>query len=506
MKKTLVVFALFSVLIFVVSCGDSSKKDDKTDSGDTVTDEDSVGQEDSVGPEDTGDAEESVDTEVPDDADTTPGHEPDDDTDTVGEPSEAEECIAAGGTYNMSAEGGTCTKNVKCTDLPENAEWNSGDTYTQTYYDGSWSEEIPAEFSEKAGECHFKCKEYYFYDPASGQCLNPCDSDPCGEVGCLATSASAYFCKCQEGYWLGSGKGCQETRPNIGNICTGQNKCYNNTKEIACPAEGEDFFGQDAYYASLGICIPKSFEVQTISDQKVVVDRNTGLMWQQKIPVKKFSWESAVSYCNDLSYAEYSDWRLPNPKELLTIVDNSKNDPAIDETYFPDTPDSHFWSSSVYVAASGNAWGLDIRGKFEFFEKSGTHYVRCVRGDSLPNSSFETDSTSEDEVVVKDLSTGHLWQKTIVGGKTWQQALDYCEKLTYAGYSDWRLPNRNELVSLSNYEKYQPASDFPNMERKIFWSSFTISEDLVLSVDFDDGYTGSANKNDSSDIYVRCVK
>ena len=493
MKKISVVFALFAALIFVVSCGGSSKNDEKTDSGDTIIDEDPA------------DTEETVDTEVPDDADTTPGHGPDDDTDTVVEPSEAEECIAAGGTYNMSSEGGTCTKNVKCTDLPENAAWNGDPSYTMSYADGSWSEEIPAEFSEKAGECHFKCKEYYFYDPASGQCLNPCDSDPCGEVGCLATSASAYFCKCQEGYWLGSGKGCQETRPNIGNICTGQNKCYNSAKEIACPAEGEDFFGQDAYYASLGICIPQSFEVQTVSGQKVVVDRNTGLMWQQTIQAKKISWDAAVSYCNDLSDAGYSDWRLPAPKELLTIVDNSKNDPAIDETYFPDTPNSYFWSSTVYFANSGNAWGMDASGKFEFFEKGGAHYVRCVRGDAMPNSSFETESAS-DEVVVKDLSTGLLWQKTIVGDKTWQEALDYCENLTYAGHSDWRLPNRNELVSLANYEKYQPASDFPDMQRQKFWSSFTFSGDVVLSVDFDDGYTGSANKSDSSDIYVRCVK
>ena len=89
---------------------------------------------------------------------------------------------------------------------------------------------------------------------------------------------------------------------------------------MICPVEGEDFFGQDAWYASLGKCAPQSFTVQTISNQKVVLDNNTGLMWQQTIPTDPYKWDGAVSYCNSLSYAGYSDWRLPTPQELLTIV------------------------------------------------------------------------------------------------------------------------------------------------------------------------------------------
>ena len=494
MKRFLVVFALFAVLIFVVSCGGNSKKDDTADSGDTMTDEDHVG------PEDTGDTEGTVDTEVPDDADTTPDPGPDDDADTAVGPSEAEECIAAGGTYNMSAEGATCTKNVKCKDLPENAVWNGDPSYTMTYADGSWSEEIPAEFSEETGPCHFKCKENYFYDPASGQCLNPCDSDPCGEVECLATSASAYFCKCQEGYWWGTGKGCREDRPGIGNICTGQNKCYNNTKEIACPAEGEDFYGQDAQYAALGICVPQSFEVETLSNQNVVVDRNTGLMWQQTVPADQFVWYVALTYCDTLKYAGYSDWRLPTPRELLTIV---KND-YIDETYFPDTQDDYFWSSPD-ASMEDVAWIVHPRGNMMTVYMDNSFYVRCVRGDTMPNSSFETDSTSG-EVVVKDLSTGLIWQKDIVGYKTWQESLKYCEDSTYAGYSDWRLPNRNELASLWNIEKYRPASDFPDMQQQPFFSSTSINDNAFI-VSFGGGGSGIGEKDNSNSLfYVRCVR
>ena len=64
-----------------------------------------------------------------------------------------------------------------------------------------------------------------------------------------------------------------------------------------------------------------------------------------------------------------------------------------------------------------------------------------------------------------------MWQKDYVSGKTWKEALSYCENLTYAGYSDWRLPNRNELASLINYDNVSPASDFPDMPSLEFWSS-----------------------------------
>jgi hypothetical protein len=50
---------------------------------------------------------------------------------------------------------------------------------------------------------------------------------------------------------------------------------------------------------------------------------------------------------------------------------------------------------------------------------------------------------------VTDTGSGLMWQKaTAPGTYTWQAALSYCENLSLAGHSDWRLPNRNELESL----------------------------------------------------------
>lgn len=152
---------------------------------------------------------------------------------------------------------------------------------------------------------------------------------------------------------------------------------------MTCPAEDENFFGQDAQYAKLGYCKPQSFTVKVFSGDNVVLDNNTGLMWQQTIPTSTYSWDKAVSYCDGLTYAGYSDWRLPTPQEFLTIVDNSRYKPAIDTTYFPNTPSSYFWSSSTYASSTSYAWGVDfgIGGNVGSYNKTNYDYycVRCVR-------------------------------------------------------------------------------------------------------------------------------
>lgn len=416
------------------------------------------------------------------------------------------------------------TRQVSCTGLPEHAEWNSVSTITQTWdWDSaSWTPSKNESYSENptTTECGFKCEESYFWNSDSNECMkNPCLNNPCNipnSTGiCKPVTETQYVCICSSGYyWHGTTDKCKTEPPTLGKICTDQTKCYNNIGEITCPTlSSEDFFGQDAYYASLGKCVPQSFTVQTIVNQKVVLDNNTGLMWQQTISANKYtwgsavSWDKAVSYCNNMSYAGYDDWRLPTPQELLTIVDNSKYDPAIDETYFPDTPSDSFGSSSTYVNNTSRAWIAHFSyGIVTNSNDDDSYYVRCVRGVSLQNSTFNS-TTINGDVIVTDSKTGLVWQKTYETGKTWQQALKYCEDLTYAGYSDWRLPDKNELASLVNYEKYNPASDFPDMPSQHFWSSSTLVHytNFAWVVYFNYGSESYGNKTDD-DYNVRCVR
>jgi hypothetical protein len=69
-----------------------------------------------------------------------------------------------------------------------------------------------------------------------------------------------------------------------------------------------------------------------------VSDNATGLMWQKADNGKGLDWKSSLTYSENLELANYSDWRLPNAKELQSIVDYSKspqttNSPAIDSVF-----------------------------------------------------------------------------------------------------------------------------------------------------------------------------
>lgn len=55
-----------------------------------------------------------------------------------------------------------------------------------------------------------------------------------------------------------------------------------------------------------------------------ITDKATGLMWQKSDSGKGLNWSQALNYAEKLDLAGYSDWRLPNAKELQSIVDYSR--------------------------------------------------------------------------------------------------------------------------------------------------------------------------------------
>ena len=74
------------------------------------------------------------------------------------------------------------------------------------------------------------------------------------------------------------------------------------------------------------------------------------------------------------------DWRLPTRKELLSIVDNGRFQPAIDGGHFPNTPPAYFWTASPYADGLNAAWTVFFRyGEVYPAEKSKAHHVRLVR-------------------------------------------------------------------------------------------------------------------------------
>lgn len=82
-----------------------------------------------------------------------------------------------------------------------------------------------------------------------------------------------------------------------------------------------------------------------------VIDQATQRQWQQKDDGQRREWQEALAYCEALSLGGHQDWRLPDSKELHSIVDYDKTSfPAIDTTVFGVTQDAEtldFWTSTT---------------------------------------------------------------------------------------------------------------------------------------------------------------
>ncbi len=115
-----------------------------------------------------------------------------------------------------------------------------------------------------------------------------------------------------------------------------------------------------------------------------VSDNKTGLIWQQGEP-GYMNWQAALDYCNGLELANKTNWRLPNVKELESLTDDSRYNPAIDRNFFPNANASFYWSSTTFASFPDDAWSVNFGDGFGYgYGKNDSSgygfYVRCVRG------------------------------------------------------------------------------------------------------------------------------
>ena len=101
---------------------------------------------------------------------------------------------------------------------------------------------------------------------------------------------------------------------------------------------------------------------------------------------EEYTWREALEAVealnNDGGYAVHTDWRLPNVKELASIVENRCFAPAVNGVLFPQTPASRFWSSSS--ATGSSAWTAHIYGGVQMRDKFERNPVRLMRAGPFP--------------------------------------------------------------------------------------------------------------------------
>lgn len=140
------------------------------------------------------------------------------------------------------------------------------------------------------------------------------------------------------------------------------------------------------------------YEIST--DGASVTDTRTGLTWKRCLEGMEWSGTTCTGTPTTMSWAEAldhaksqgSDWRLPNIKELRSLVEECRTSPAINDTVFSDMPfSSRVWSGSPYANHPGLAWVVDFYGgNSGNSNRSVNGHVRLVRGgqsfDPLPEA------------------------------------------------------------------------------------------------------------------------
>ena len=235
--------------------------------------------------------------------------------------------------------------------------------------------------------------------------------------------------------------------------------------------------GQDAYYVA-------AKPAYKDNGNGTVSDLVTGLMWT-KDPGEKVTYAAAVKNAKTCRVGGYTDWRLPSVKELYSLIQFNGIDPDPNSTEtgyltpFLDNSvfdfkygdpgknerviDSQFATTTIYVSTTMNGnktmFGVNFAdGRIKGYpigrggprgEK--TYFALYVRGNSEYGKNKFKDNGNG---TITDKATGLTWMQSDSGkGMDWPSALEYAEKMKFAGYTDWRLPSVKELQSIIDYTR-----------------------------------------------------
>jgi hypothetical protein len=118
--------------------------------------------------------------------------------------------------------------------------------------------------------------------------------------------------------------------------------------------------GDDGYYQNTPSAMRFTIYNNYANNDDIVLDDVTGLMWTKCSALDglmdtsddcsgskdTYSWQQASTFCDELNFAGYSEWRLPTVAELFSIVNFNEIYPAIDPTIFPSTAVGKYWTST----------------------------------------------------------------------------------------------------------------------------------------------------------------
>jgi hypothetical protein len=363
--------------------------------------------------------------------------------------------------------------------------------------------------------------------------FTPCELDTASDAG-----VDRSYDICVDGACVSPGCGdatCNAPSPHFPLPDTGQRLCYGPEEETSCLGFA---YGQDAKYGwdTTHDAAERYTRDTSEGGNPIVVDNVTGLVWQgcalgasgdgceEGGDPTPLVWADALAGCDALSWGGSDDWRLPDEFELQTLVNYGRSSaPVVDTGAFPATPSDWFWSSSSWAADPIHAWGADFGyGAVSVPSKDYPGYARCVRGTPTPRPArFTRISPGVEDPIVVDNRTGLIWQGCLAGQDAplcwdgvgvggWLGGHSFCVGSSWGGFTDWRMPNIEELRSLVDNRLDLPALDgdaFP-----VFTSGYWVCSSTTVpsfpskewSVNFTLGALDDMDKNECG--VVLCVR
>ncbi len=175
----------------------------------------------------------------------------------------------------------------------------------------------------------------------------------------------------------------------------------------------------------------------------ILIDNLNNIMWQDTVETRdnKLNPSDASDYCESLSLDGYDDWYLPTSSDMALLYDQTGLKQWTDSLFYKEDASDQYITSSNFAVSGDVNWTIS-RNTIEY-------NVRCVKKD------FSKVKFLDNDGILEDVSTGLMWDKNIVNNNdlnitTFDEALEYCHDLIINDYRDWRLPNINELLSITN--------------------------------------------------------
>ena len=241
-----------------------------------------------------------------------------------------------------------------------------------------------------------------------------------------------------------------------------------------------------------------------------MTDNMTGLVWLQNVSTSSYTWANGITYCEGLTTGG-SDWRMPNVRELRSLVNYGQSEQYtwLNGLGFSNVQSSFYWAGTTCASDAANALRVTMYfGSVYNNTKVGLYRVWPVRAEllNLPVTGQSTEYVSGDDGTyqkgisfpstrfrdngdgtITDNMTGLMWLKDANNAgatKTWSDALAYVAGLNSGansgncGYTDWRVPNVNDLEILFNYGQNTPytwlnTQGFNNVASDFYWTSTT---------------------------------